>query len=102
MFDWPALLKKPDELANSDKLESWFTRLATAILNGARLWAGNEPHRFTEVEIYYHGPGHPDPFAHRDPVQLDCGRWYFHRTGGVYRSGSFKGLDLAFGQDKAF
>src|SRR5262249_5858643 len=49
------------------------------------------------VEYYYHGPDHPDLFAHRDPVQVYCGRWYFHRSRGVYRSGSFKGLDVSFG-----
>jgi hypothetical protein len=29
-----------------------------------------EPHRLVEVEFYYHGEGHPDPFAHRDPLTL--------------------------------
>ena len=54
-----------------------------------------------EVEVYYHAADHPDPFAHRDPAQLHVGRWYFHRTGGTYRGGSFKGLDLAFGGSAA-
>src|SRR5262249_4666053 len=49
----------------------------------------------------YHGYGHLDTFAHRDPVQLEGGRWYFHRTRGTYRGGSFKGLDLAFGDGTA-
>jgi len=32
--------------------------------------------------------------------QTTCGVWYFHRKGGTYKSGSFKGMDLACG-DKA-
>src|SRR5262249_44387331 len=67
------------------------------LLNRTRLVAGGVSHRLTEVEFYYHGPEHPDRFAHRDPVQVHTGRWYFHRTAGVYRSGSFKGVDLTFG-----
>lgn len=35
-------------------------------------------------------------------MQLTAGRWYFHRTGGAYRGGSFKGLDLTFGDGRAF
>jgi hypothetical protein len=49
----------------------------------------------------YYGEGHPDPFTHRDPLQYQNGRWYFHRTGGEYRSGSFKGVDLTFGDGTA-
>jgi hypothetical protein len=64
--------------------------------------ANGTPLRLIEVEAYYHGAGHEDPFAHRDPVQLTAGRWYFHRTGGQYRGGSFKGLDLACGDGTAF
>ena len=30
-----------------------------------------------------------------------CGRWYFHRTHGGYRGGSFKGVDLTFGDGEA-
>jgi hypothetical protein len=97
MSDWEALLDRPDGAA-----EDWFTRIAERLLNGARLVAGGEEHRFVEVEFYYHGEGHPDPFTHRDPLQLECGRWYFHRTRGTYRSGSFKGLDLTFGDGEAF
>ncbi|OWK47275.1 hypothetical protein [Fimbriiglobus ruber] len=72
-------------------------RIATALLNQTELWVNGKPHRLVEVEAYYASPEHPDPFAHRDPVQLAVGPWYFHRTGGTYRGGSFKGLDLAFG-----
>lgn len=101
MTPWADLLRKPDALRGRDDLGAWFTAMAARLLNGAALLAGGVRHRFTEVEFYYHGDGHPDTFAHRDPIQLLAGRWYFHRTGGVYRSGSFKGLDLSFGDGKA-
>lgn len=93
-FDWPALFARPAV----DDFPGWFARIAHQLLNGCRVVANGVPLRLIEVEAYYHGPGHEDPFAHRDPVQLTAGRWYFHRTAGEYRGGSFKGLDVAFGR----
>lgn len=52
--------------------------------------------------MYYSGGTHPDLFAHRDSVQLEDGRWYFHRTRGECRGGSFKGLDIALGDGTAY
>ncbi len=80
---------------------AWFAVLAGRLLNGADLLVAGEPYRVAEVEVYYHGPGHFDPFCHRDPVQVHAGRWYFHRSAGEYRGGSFKGLDLTFGDGTA-
>jgi hypothetical protein len=101
MANWDNLLSRPDG-AGEAELEEWFGRIAGALLNGCRLMVGKRPHRFIEVETYYCGEGHPDPFTHRDPMQLQLGRWYFHRSRGTYRSGSFKGVDLSFGDGKAF
>jgi hypothetical protein len=81
---------------------AWFDAVARRLLCGCRLMVGSEPHRFTEVEFYYHGRAHLDMFTHRDPIQKGTGLWYFHRTAGVYRGGSFKGLDLTFGGKDAF
>ncbi len=92
-FVWHDLLRRPEV----EHLHHWFSHIAQRLLDGCRLVANGVPLRIIEVEAYYHGPGHEDPFAHRDPVQLSPGRWYFHRTGGQYRGGSFKGLDVAFG-----
>lgn len=80
----------------------WFAALADRLLNRSRLVVNGRPHRLIEVEAYYHSAAHPDPFAHRDPVQLHPGRWYFHRSRGAYRGGSFKGLDLTFGDGASF
>jgi hypothetical protein len=101
MASWEALLSRPAG-AGEAVLEDWFGRIAQALLNGCRLMIGKQAHRFIEVEAYYCGEGHPDPFTHRDPIQLQQGRWYFHRSRGTYRGGSFKGVDLSFGDGKAF
>lgn len=95
---WAALFRRPAAF-NAD---AWFHRIAATLLTAARLVVAGKSHRLIEVELYYHGPDHEDPFAHRDPVQQQVGVWYFHRTGGTYRGGSFKGLDLAFGSPGVF
>ncbi len=97
MSRFASLLQRPDDSKGSDRLEDWFSQIAAQLLGGARLMVGSGPHRLVEVEFYYFGDGHPDPFTHKDPLQRESGRWYFHRTAGVYRSGSFKGFDLTFG-----
>jgi hypothetical protein len=102
MSEWTDLLLEPAGLEGGEQLTSWFDDIASWLLNGSRVLVAGEPHRFTEIEFYYYGPGHLDPFTHRDPIQKECGRWYFHRTRGVYRSGSFKGFDLTFGGPEAF
>jgi len=74
-----------------------FDAVAERLLNGCHLVVGGERYRLVEIEFYHTSKDHPDPFSHLDPVQLELGRWYFHRTGGVYRGGSFKGVDVSFG-----
>jgi hypothetical protein len=102
MSQWQQLLLEPEPLEGDAGFEAWFDAVARRLLCGCRLMVGAEPHRFTEVEFYYHGPTHPDTFTHRDPIQRGTGLWYFHRTNGVYRGGSFKGFDLTFGGSGAF
>jgi hypothetical protein len=99
MWDWHTLRLPPERLADEFVWEEWFGRIASRLLNGSFPMVGGKCHRFVEVEFYYHSEPHPDPFTHRDPLQRECGRWYFHRSRGAYRSGSFKGLDLTFGGD---
>lgn len=77
--------------------EPWFDAIAGLLLGEVALVAGGRPHRLVEIEFYYAGGAHPDPFAHCDPVQQQDGTWYFHRDAGSYRGGSFKGLDITFG-----
>ncbi|MCE9564396.1 MAG: sigma-70 region 4 domain-containing protein [Planctomycetes bacterium] len=93
--------RKPSHVAVEADFDPWIAGLVGFLLNGVDLVANGSTFRFAELETYYHGPGHFDLFAHCDPVQLENGRWYFHRTQGQYRGGSFKGLDLAFGDGTA-
>lgn len=93
---WLATFRKPARLAD-DTAGNWFARIADVLLNRTRWVIGERPHRITECEFYFRGPAHDDPFTHGDPVQVHTGRWYFHRTGGIYRGGSFKGVDVTFG-----
>jgi hypothetical protein len=95
--DWCESLARPAEFTGGSVAGEWFCRIADRLLNSCRLVVGAKPHRLTEIELYYHGPGLEDPFAHCDPVQLHPGRWYFHKSRGQYRGGSFKGVDLSFG-----
>jgi hypothetical protein len=97
MSDLATVLQRPADLTDQTAA-AWFDAIAHVLLNETHLLVGGEAHRLTEIEFYYHASIHPDPFAHRNPVQLHPGRWYFHRTRGTYRGGSFKGLDLTFGR----
>lgn len=94
--------RRPAAVSADAHFGPWFAALAHRLLNETDLVLAGARYRLAEVEMYYHGPGHPDPFAHRDPVQLEHGRWYFHRTRGEYRGGSFKGVDVALGDGTAF
>ncbi|WP_157369029.1 DNA-3-methyladenine glycosylase [Zavarzinella formosa] len=75
---------------------------ARELITETALWAGGRPHRINEVEVYHNSEEHPDPFCHRNELQSTWHRWCFHRQGTNYRGGSFKGLDLTFGQPGSF
>ncbi len=53
--------------------------------------------RVCEIEFYLNCEGHKDTFTHGDPLQHKNSQWYFHKMGGNYKSGTYKGLDLTFG-----
>lgn len=80
----------------------WFSDLAQVLLQQTELVVAGIPHRLLEIEFYFHGREHQDPFAHCDPLQTTTGLWYFHRDGGGYRGGSFKGVDISFGPADVF
>ena len=75
--------------------------LVEHLLRSAELIAAEQVLRLRELELYFWSESHPDPFSHRHPLTREFGRWYIHRTGSGYRSGSFKGLDFAFGHAQA-
>jgi hypothetical protein len=100
MVSWTSLLRQPP--GDTDHaIAAWFEVIAERLLNHSLLQVAGQFLRIVEIEFYYHGSDHLDPFTHRDSLQQECGRWYFHRQGNGYRGGSFKGLDLTFGAGAA-
>jgi hypothetical protein len=97
--EWPDL-HKPARLTDRTAAD-WFARIAADLLNRTRWIIGGRPHRITEVEFYFRGHEHDDPFTHGDPIQVHQGRWYFHKTAGAYRGGTFKGVDVTCGDGTA-
>ncbi len=79
-----------------------FREIADLLLNRTTLYIAERPYRFTELEMYWSGLAHVDPFSHGQAMQKQLGAWYFHRAGSQYRSGTYKGLDIAFGNREAF
>jgi hypothetical protein len=92
---------KPANVTADAHFAPWFVEIIGRLFNATDFLVNGTAYRFAELEAYYHGPGHFDLFTHLDPVQQENGRWYFHRARGEYRSGSFKGLDLALGDGVA-
>jgi len=76
-------------------------KVAETLMNKWDLWIAGKAHRIVELETYVHGPAHSDPYTHGDAGQGCCGVWYFHRQGKSFKSGTFKGLDLACGDDQS-
>jgi hypothetical protein len=96
---WPDL-SKPARMTDQSAA-GWFARIGNDLLNCTRWVIAGTSHRITECEFYFWGKEHDDPFTHGDPVQVHRGRWYFHKTAGEYRGGSFKGVDITFGDGSA-
>ena len=96
------LLSLPDPEHQSTTWESAFASAAERVLHGLELIIFGKRFRLVEVEFYLTSDAHPDPFTHLHEVQRAFGQWYLHRQGSGYRGGSFKGLDLTFGDGQAF
>jgi hypothetical protein len=79
-----------------------FRDIAELLFNHTTLQIAQRPYRLTELELYWSGLAHIDPFSHGNARQQQLGTWYFHRAGTQYRSGTYKGLDIAFGSSEAF
>jgi hypothetical protein len=83
--------------ADEKGCESAFATMASFLFERVVLDVAGVAWSLAELEFYVHGRGHCDPYVHDDPLQHTFGRWYFHRRGAGYRGGSYKGLDLTFG-----
>lgn len=75
-----------------------FIMIADKILNNSELVVGETRFRICEIEFYYRNEEHNDEYVHSHKNQLEFGKFYFHRYhNGSYKSGTYKGMDLAFG-----
>jgi hypothetical protein len=88
----------------SAEFRSILEEAAAWLIHACRIVATNEgtkevtEFRFCEIELYAFAKDvYEDRFTHCDAQQSVAGSWYFHKKGGTFKNGSFKGLDVTFG-----
>ncbi|AYV77941.1 MAG: hypothetical protein Edafosvirus3_19 [Edafosvirus sp.] len=79
-----------------------FADIANVLLNNKNLVVNKKKFRIAEIEFYYNSKKHPDDFAHGSDDQRKCGYIYFHKFGSTYKGGTYKGMDITFGNKDAF
>jgi hypothetical protein len=84
---------------DTEPIDNQFRHLAEVLLNSYVLNTSKGHYRFTEIEFYtYNKDWHPDCFTHKDKLQLQKGKWYFHKNEkGTLKNGKRKGLDITIG-----
>lgn len=94
------IIKKFSDIEKSPKnVQTYFDKISDILLNETVLLVNSKWFRIAEIEFYYNDvEKHHDPFTHNDPIQYNQNYWYFHKKGGVYRGGTWKGVDITFGQ----
>lgn len=64
------------------EVESSFFRIAKWLFENVQLQVNENIYRFLDIEFYYFSKSQfEDIYAHKDKMQLCCGRWYFHGSG---------------------
>lgn len=90
------------KLYKNKKYNKIFDRLADILLNYVIININEKKFRLNEMEIYFNNNDHPDPFVHCNEDQKKKYIFYFHKTSNTndtYKSGTFKGLDITFGEE---
>jgi len=79
-----------------------FQWIANYLLNNCILKSNNTMYRFIEIEFYLRNKNHYDTYTHCHKDQLLCNTFYFHKQwrSQTYKSGTFKGMDLVFGDEQ--
>jgi hypothetical protein len=89
--------------SKSQTLDEKFAIFADFLLNGCIMYIGKNKYFLEEVEFYYHTKSHEDKYVHQMKDQKTSQKWYFHKyKTGVYKSGTYKGMDLTFGNETTF
>jgi len=90
-------------LGTVDDYEHAFARVGDFLLNRVDLIVGGKvSYRIAELEFYFTSERHNDVFCHQNQAQKQFCTWYFHRSGQTYKGGTYKGLDVAIGNDDVF
>lgn len=75
-----------------------FVDISDILLNKSVLLVKNTSFRLCEIEFYYKNSSHNDQYVHGIEDQKTFEGFYFHRyKNGTYKAGTYKGLDMTFG-----
>lgn len=69
-----------------------FDRIADELMNKWFIQVNSSKYRICELEFYYHGFGHKDPYTHGHKHQKTNGMWYVHPSG----------IDITIGPKKGY
>jgi 3-methyladenine DNA glycosylase Mpg len=84
-------------------IEGSFEEIADQLLNKSYWRINGGAYRLVEIEFYLRSRGHNDMYVHADEEQKFSHKYYFHRfRNGSYKGGTFKGLDLVFGDEDTY
>lgn len=85
---------------NEKNYANKFKIMAEEILNKFELYIKDKIYNIEEIEIYFRSSEHDDVYVHCSDNQLTKGEWYFHKfKSGAYKGGTYKGLDMTFGDE---
>lgn len=90
-------MKVTQELCNT---ATKFADISDILMNKSVLIVKGNSFRLCEIEFYYKNTLHNDEYVHSIRDQQTFEGFYFHRyKNGSYKSGTYKGLDMTFGND---
>ena len=99
MADLIEFMKEQDISSGKNRVDL-FAKISNYIFSNVCIRAGDKKFRIYEIEFYSRTNEHKDEYTHKNPLQKKFGKWYFHQTKkGNYKGGTFKGLDMTFGED---
>lgn len=82
-------------------IDEKFALLSNNILNNFKLNIDEKIYSIQEIEYYYYCDEHKDSYTHKTKDQMQNCKWYFHKYhNGTYKSGTYKGMDMTFGNEK--
>ncbi|MCC3154588.1 hypothetical protein Q3A66_16355 [Hymenobacter sp. BT770] len=91
-LEWLAYLTQEIHKAEPEDVDYFFTEIAATLQHEIVIRTATADFRITELEIYYNGRNHPDPYVHKGPEQLKHLHWYFNKASS---------LDLTFGDQES-